>query len=78
VKVEVGLAAASIASIIAMAGDEIVMAHNAMFMMIQCVDHWRRQSARYGTMSATLSKIDDALARTYAARRRPASAPSSK
>jgi ATP-dependent Clp protease protease subunit len=68
VRVEVTGLAASIASIIAMAGDEIVMAPNA-FMMIH--DAWTIGIGNrhdFGTLSATLSKIDDALARTYAAR----------
>jgi ATP-dependent Clp protease protease subunit len=68
VKVEIIGMAASIASIIAMAGDEIVMAPNA-FIMIH--DAWsigvgNRHDMK--KMSDTLTKIDDALARTYAAR----------
>ncbi len=67
VRVEVVGMAASIASIIAMAGDEVVMAENS-FMMIH--NAWTVAVGNrhdFGEVSAVLAKIDDALARTYAA-----------
>lgn len=68
VKVEVVGLAASIASIIAMAGDEIVIADNAMFMVHNAWTIAVGNRHDFGDTAATLAKIDDALARTYAAR----------
>lgn len=68
VTVEVAGLAASIASIIAMAGDQVVMAPNS-FMMIH--DAWTIGVGNRHDLNdvvATLTKIDDALARTYAAK----------
>lgn len=68
VTVEVTGVAASIASVIAMAGDEIVMAPNA-FMMIH--NAWTIGIGNRRDMQAlvdVLTKVDDSLARTYASR----------
>ncbi len=68
VRVEITGIAASIASIIAMAGDEVVMAPNAM-MMIH--DSWTIAVGNrhdFGDVAGVLAKIDDAMARTYASR----------
>lgn len=68
VKVEITGVAASIASIIAMAGDEITIAENAFFMVHNA---WTIGAGNRHDMSKiadTLAKIDDAMARTYAAR----------
>jgi len=67
VRVEVSGMAASVASIIAMAGDEIVMAENS-FMMIH--NAWTVSIGNrhdFSDVAAVLTKIDDAMARTYAA-----------
>lgn len=68
VKVEVVGLAASIASIIAMAGDEITIADNAMFMIHNAWTIGVGNRHDMADVAATLTKIDDALARTYAAR----------
>lgn len=68
VKVEIVGLAASIASIIAMAGDEITIADNAMVMIHNAWTIGVGNRHDFADVSATLSKIDDALARTYAAR----------
>jgi ATP-dependent Clp protease protease subunit len=68
VKVEIIGMAASIASIIAMAGDEIVMAPNAFIMIHDAWSIGVGNRHEMKKMSDTLTKIDDALARTYAAR----------
>lgn len=68
VKVEVVGLAASIASIIAMAGDEITIADNAMFMIHNAWTIGVGNRHDFSDVSARLAKIDDALARTYAAR----------
>lgn len=68
VTVEVVGLAASIASIIAMAGDEIVIADNAMFMIHNAWTIAVGNRHDFGETAAVLAKIDDALARTYAAR----------
>lgn len=68
VKVEVVGLAASIASIIAMAGDEITIADNAMFMIHNAWTIGVGNRHDFSDVAATLTKIDDALARTYAAR----------
>lgn len=68
VKVEVVGLAASIASIIAMAGDEITIAENAMFMVHNAWTIAVGNRHDFSDTAAVLTKIDDALARTYAAR----------
>ncbi len=68
VKVEIVGLAASIASIIAMAGDEITIADNAMFMVHNAWTIGVGNRHDFADVAATLTKIDDALARTYAAR----------
>ncbi|RWX28948.1 Clp protease ClpP [Rhizobium leguminosarum] len=68
VKVEVVGLAASIASIIAMAGDEITIADNAMFMIHNAWTIGVGNRHDMADVAAVLTKIDDALARTYAAR----------
>ncbi|RWN51398.1 MAG: Clp protease ClpP [Mesorhizobium sp.] len=68
VKVEITGIAASIASIIAMAGDEITIADNAMFMIHNAWTIGVGNRHDFADVAATLTKIDDALARTYAAR----------
>ncbi|SFB52366.1 ATP-dependent protease ClpP, protease subunit [Rhizobium sp. NFR07] len=68
VKVEVVGLAASIASIIAMAGDEIVIADNAMFMIHNAWTIGVGNRHDLSDVATVLGKIDDALARTYAAR----------
>lgn len=68
IKVEVVGLAASIASIIAMAGDEITIADNAMFMVHNAWTIGVGNRHDFADVAATLTKIDDALARTYAAR----------
>lgn len=67
VKVEIVGVAASIASIIAMAGDEIVIAPNAFFMIHNAWTIGVGNRHDFGDIAATLTKIDDALARTYTA-----------
>lgn len=67
VKVEITGVAASIASIIAMAGDEVVIAPNAFFMIHNAWTIGVGNRHDFGDIAATLAKIDDALARTYAA-----------
>ncbi|MER9911694.1 Clp protease ClpP [Mesorhizobium sp. M0050] len=68
VRVEVVGVAASIASIIAMAGDEIAIANNAFFMIHNSWTLGIGNRHDFNTLSATLGKIDDAMARTYASR----------
>lgn len=68
VKVEVIGLAASIASIIAMAGDEITIADNAMMMIHNAWTIGVGNRHDFADVAARLTKIDDALARTYAAR----------
>lgn len=68
VTVEVVGLAASIASIIAMAGDEIVIAENAMFMIHNAWTIGVGNRHDFADVATVLGKIDDALARTYAAR----------
>lgn len=67
VRVEVVGVAASIASIIAMAGDEIVIAPNAFFMIHNAWTIGVGNRHDFNDVATTLAKIDDALARTYAA-----------
>ncbi len=68
VRVEIVGLAASIASIIAMAGDEIVMAPNSFFMIHNAWTIGIGNRHDFSELSGVLNKIDDALARTYAAR----------
>jgi ATP-dependent protease ClpP protease subunit len=68
VKVEVVGLAASIASIIAMAGDEITIADNAMMMIHNAWTIGVGNRHDFADIAGTLAKIDDSLARTYAAR----------
>lgn len=68
VRVEITGMAASIASIIAMAGDEIVMAPNSFFMIHNAWTIGIGNRHDFSDISGVLTKIDDALARTYAAR----------
>jgi ATP-dependent Clp protease, protease subunit len=68
IRVEISGLAASSASIVAMAGDEIVIAENA-FLMIH--NAWGIAIGDHTVMTefaAVLAKLDGALARTYAAR----------
>lgn len=68
VRVEITGVAASIASIIAMAGKEIAIAENA-FMMIH--NSWSVAVGNkddFTDIAALLAKIDDSMARTYASR----------
>lgn len=67
VRVEVTGLAASIASIIAMAGDEVVMAENAFIMIHNAWTIAMGNRHDFGDVAGVLTKIDDALARTYAA-----------
>ncbi|MCW0235270.1 MAG: Clp protease ClpP [Ferrovibrio sp.] len=68
VRVEVTGMAASIASIIAMAGDEVILAENAFLMIHNAWTIAVGNRHDFGDTAAVLAKIDDALARTYAAR----------
>lgn len=60
--------AASIASIIAMGGDTINIAPNAFFMIHNAWTVGIGNRNDFGKLADTLAKIDDALARTYAAK----------
>lgn len=60
--------AASIASIIAMGGDTINIAPNAFFMVHNAWTIGVGNRHDFNELSMTLAKIDDALARTYAAK----------
>jgi len=68
VKVEVSGLAASIASIIAMAGDEIVMAPGSFMMVHNAWTIGIGNRHDFADVAGTLTKIDDVLARTYAER----------
>lgn len=68
VRVEVTGMAASIASIIAMAGDEVVIADNAFFMIHNAWTIAIGNRHDFSEVSGTLAKIDEAMARTYVAR----------
>lgn len=68
VRVEVTGMAASIASIIAMGGDEIVIADNAFFMIHNAWTWGIGNRHELRKLSDTLEKIDGALAKTYASR----------
>lgn len=67
VRVEIVGVAASIASIIAMAGDEVVIAPNAFFMIHNAWTVGIGNRHDFEDVVTTLTKIDDSLARTYAA-----------
>lgn len=60
--------AASIASLIAMAGDEIVMAENAMMMIHEASALGRGNKRELRRVADALARMDDALLNTYAAR----------
>lgn len=68
VRVEVTGVAASIASIIAMAGSEIAIADNAFFMIHNSRTFTAGTSEELREIAAVLTKIDDAMSRTYASR----------
>lgn len=68
VRVEVTGVAASAASLIAMAGDEIVMADNAFLMIHNAWTIGLGDRHDFAAHAEMLGKVDDALARTYAAR----------
>lgn len=68
VRVEVTGVAASIASIIAMAGSEIAIADNAFFMIHNSRTVSAGTSEELREIAAVLAKIDDAMSRTYASR----------
>lgn len=68
IKVEITGIAASIASIIAMAGDEVTIAENAFYMIHNAWTIGVGNRHDLGDVVAVLTKIDDSLARTYAAR----------
>lgn len=68
VRVEVTGVAASIASIIAMAGDERAIAENAFMMIHNAWGITIGNKDDHQAAITVLSKMDDALARTYSAR----------
>lgn len=68
VRVEVTGLAASVASVIAMAGDEIAIADNGFFMIHNAWTIGLGNRHDFNELSGTLAKIDDAMARTYASR----------
>jgi ATP-dependent Clp protease protease subunit len=68
VTVQVLGVAASAASIIAMAGDRIEIAHNAEIMIHQARGLFFGTADEMGHAMATLQKLDGAMADTYAAR----------
>lgn len=69
VRVEITGIAASIASIIAMAGDEIAIADNAMMMIHNAWTVAIGNAEELTAQADVLSKIDGALALTYASRK---------
>lgn len=69
VRVEITGIAASIASIIAMAGDEIAIADNAMMMIHNAWTVAIGNAEEMTAQAAVLSKIDGVLALTYANRK---------
>lgn len=69
VRVEITGLAASIASIIAMAGDEIAIADNGMMMIHNAWTIAIGNAEEMAAQASVLSKIDGALALTYAARK---------
>jgi ATP-dependent Clp protease protease subunit len=60
--------AASAASIVAMAGDRIEIAHNAEIMIHQARGLFFGTADEMADAMATLQKLDGAMADTYAAR----------
>ncbi len=68
VRVEVIGLAASAASLIAMAGDEIVIADNAYMMVHRAWSVMAGNEADFADTSALLRSIDGSLAKTYASR----------
>ena len=68
VRVEITGLAASIASIIAMAGDEVVIAPNAFFMIHNAWTIGIGNRHDFTEVAGVLGQIDDALSRTYVAR----------
>jgi hypothetical protein len=68
VRVDVTGVAASIASIIAMAGKEIAIADNAFFMIHNAWTGAIGNKEDFTDVAAVLAKIDDSMARTYASR----------
>lgn len=68
INVEITGVAASIASIIAMAGDTVTIADNAFYMVHNAWTIGVGNRHDLADVVAVLTKIDDALARTYAAR----------
>lgn len=68
VEVQIDALAASIASVIAMAGDEIVIAGNAMMMIHQAWTIAEGNSDDFAGVSRTLAEVDDTILNTYDAR----------
>ena len=68
VRVEITGLAASIASIIALAGDEVAIAENGFFMIHNAWTIALGNRHQLADVVSLLGKIDDALARTYVAR----------
>lgn len=68
VRVEIAGLAASAASLIAMAGDEIAIAENAFLMVHRAWGMTIGNEADHTDQAAVLRKVDDALAQTYARR----------
>ncbi len=68
VRVEITGLAASIATIIAMAGDQIAIAQNAFFMIHNAWGLVVGNRHEMASVSEVLGKIDDSMARTYAAK----------
>lgn len=67
-EVHVDALAASIASVIAMAGDDIVMAGNAMLMIHQAWTFAEGNSDDLAKVSSTLAEVDKVILDTYEAR----------
>lgn len=68
VRVEIAGLAASAASLIAMAGDEIAIAENAFLMLHRAWGVTIGNEADHAEQAGVLRKVDDALAQTYAKR----------
>jgi ATP-dependent Clp protease protease subunit len=68
VTVEVDALAASIASYIAMGGDEILIAENALFMVHRCWGLVMGNAESLRKEALVMDKIDDIIADTYTAR----------
>ena len=68
VRIEIDGLAASAASIISMAGDEITMAENALLMIHNAQGFTMGDRAEHSKQAQTLGKLDTQIARTYAAR----------